>query len=182
VLEAALDLFAEHGVSGTSLQMIADRMGVTKAAVYFQFHAKDEIVEAVLRPAMDELAEILEQADAASSAQARLDVVVTGLVDLAVRHRRLVAMMRGDPSVNQVRDLNPLLGDLTERIGRILLGLDPDAYRRVAVSTFGAGLSLATADPALGDLDDDTLRVELLHCARALFTARPKRPGTAGRR
>jgi AcrR family transcriptional regulator len=32
VLDAALDLFAEHG--GTSLQMIADAIGITKAAVY----------------------------------------------------------------------------------------------------------------------------------------------------
>jgi AcrR family transcriptional regulator len=50
VLEAALDLFAEHGVSGTSLQMIADRMGVTKAAVYHQFRTKEEIVFAVIDP------------------------------------------------------------------------------------------------------------------------------------
>lgn len=40
VLDAALDLFAAHGVSGTSLQMIADRPGVTKAAVYYQFHSR----------------------------------------------------------------------------------------------------------------------------------------------
>ena len=43
ILVAALDLFAEHGVSGTSLQMIADALGVTKAAVYHQFKTKDEI-------------------------------------------------------------------------------------------------------------------------------------------
>ncbi|PRC50878.1 TetR family transcriptional regulator, partial [Mycobacterium sp. ITM-2017-0098] len=37
----------EHGVSGTSLQMIADAMGVTKAAVYRQFKTKEEIVIAI---------------------------------------------------------------------------------------------------------------------------------------
>ena len=47
VLDAALVLIAEHGVSGTSLQMIADAMGVTKAAVYRQFRTKDEIVIAI---------------------------------------------------------------------------------------------------------------------------------------
>ena len=49
VLNAALELFAEHGVSGTSLQMIADHLGVTKAAVYHQFNTKEEIVRAVAR-------------------------------------------------------------------------------------------------------------------------------------
>lgn len=34
VLEAALTLFGEHGVSGTTLQMIADSIGVGKASVY----------------------------------------------------------------------------------------------------------------------------------------------------
>lgn len=169
MLAAALDLFAEHGVSATSLQMIADRMGVTKAAVYFQFHAKDEIVEAVLQPAMDELAEVLSRAEAEGSADAQLDTAVTGLVDLAVRHRRLISILRVDPSVKRVSEQHPAFDGATERLAVILLGPKPDAYRRVAVSTFGAGLSLATADPALADLDDETLRRELVHCARALL-------------
>ena len=33
VVAAALELFSERGVSGTSLQMIADRLGVGKASV-----------------------------------------------------------------------------------------------------------------------------------------------------
>ena len=36
IIDAALELFAEHGVGGTSLQMIADRVGVTKAAFALQ--------------------------------------------------------------------------------------------------------------------------------------------------
>ena len=48
-IDVALELFADHGVGGTSLQMIADALGVTKAAVYHQFRTKDEIVLAVPR-------------------------------------------------------------------------------------------------------------------------------------
>src|SRR5262249_11719535 len=47
IIDAALGLFAEHGVRGTSLQMIADEIGVSKAAVYQQYNTKDEIVLAV---------------------------------------------------------------------------------------------------------------------------------------
>ena len=50
VLEAALHLFAERGVNGTSLQMIADHLGVSKAAIYYQFHTKDDIVLSVGSP------------------------------------------------------------------------------------------------------------------------------------
>jgi predicted DNA-binding protein YlxM (UPF0122 family) len=38
------ELFGQYGVSGTSLQMIAEHIGVTKAAVYHQFRTKEEIV------------------------------------------------------------------------------------------------------------------------------------------
>ncbi|HEY3141184.1 MAG TPA: TetR family transcriptional regulator, partial [Acidimicrobiales bacterium] len=37
IITAALDLFAKHGVGGTSLGMIAKALGVTKAAVFHQF-------------------------------------------------------------------------------------------------------------------------------------------------
>ena len=47
IIEAALREFARNGVGGTSLQMIADDIGVTKAAVYHQYKTKDEIVRAV---------------------------------------------------------------------------------------------------------------------------------------
>ena len=33
----ALQLFAERGYDGTSLREIADRLGITKAAVYYHF-------------------------------------------------------------------------------------------------------------------------------------------------
>jgi hypothetical protein len=45
ILVATLDLFGDHGVSGTSLQMIADAIGVTKAAVYHQSAGKGSIAQ-----------------------------------------------------------------------------------------------------------------------------------------
>lgn len=64
VLDAALDLFATHGVSGTSLQMIADAVGITKAAVYHQFRTKEQIVIAVTERELGHLAPALEAAEA----------------------------------------------------------------------------------------------------------------------
>ena len=64
VMNAALKLIAERGVSGTSLQMIADEMGVTKAAVYRQFRTKEEIVIAITEREMSKLEDALEAAEA----------------------------------------------------------------------------------------------------------------------
>ena len=60
----AFELFADHGVSGTSLQMIADGLGVTKAAVYHQFRTKEEIVLAVAEIELVGLQEALSEAEA----------------------------------------------------------------------------------------------------------------------
>ena len=67
VLQAALELFAEYGVSGTSLQMIADRVGVAKASVYYQFHTKEDIVLTLISPVFDDIARLVKIADAVGS-------------------------------------------------------------------------------------------------------------------
>ena len=47
ILDVALDLFTEQGFDGTSLRQIAERLGVTKAALYYHFTSKDDILMAL---------------------------------------------------------------------------------------------------------------------------------------
>jgi AcrR family transcriptional regulator len=47
ILNVALDLFTEKGFDGTSLREIAERLGVTKAALYYHFASKDDILMAL---------------------------------------------------------------------------------------------------------------------------------------
>lgn len=44
IQEIALKLFIEQGYEGTSLREIAEALGVTKAALYYHFKSKEEIV------------------------------------------------------------------------------------------------------------------------------------------
>ncbi len=53
ILETAQRLFAELGYDATSLQMIADELGLTKAAVYYHFRAKNEILHAIMLPGIE---------------------------------------------------------------------------------------------------------------------------------
>ncbi|MER7761287.1 TetR/AcrR family transcriptional regulator [Streptomyces sp. NPDC097619] len=58
IQDVALDLFAEQGYEKTSLREIAERLDVTKAALYYHFKTKEEILisifEDLTRP-IDEL-------------------------------------------------------------------------------------------------------------------------------
>jgi len=47
ILNVALDLFTEKGFDGASLREIAGRLGVTKAAIYYHFASKDDILLAL---------------------------------------------------------------------------------------------------------------------------------------
>lgn len=47
ILDAAIDVFFEKGVSGASLEEIAERAGVTRGAIYWHFKNKLDIFEAL---------------------------------------------------------------------------------------------------------------------------------------
>jgi AcrR family transcriptional regulator len=49
VLDAALELFLEHGYEGTSMQAVAEQAGVTKPVVYACFPSKEKLFRALLR-------------------------------------------------------------------------------------------------------------------------------------
>src|SRR5499426_1508111 len=99
VITAALDLFSQHGVGGTSLQMIADAIGVTKAAVYHQFRTKDEIVLAAAEAELAKLEAAIEAAEAEPTRERAREVLVDRIVDLAVERRRMESTLLGDPVI-----------------------------------------------------------------------------------
>jgi AcrR family transcriptional regulator len=47
ILDAALELFLAQGYDGTSLRQIAEQLGVTKAALYYHFESKEDILRAL---------------------------------------------------------------------------------------------------------------------------------------
>jgi AcrR family transcriptional regulator len=47
ILDVALDLFIAQGFDATSLRQIAEKLGVTKAALYYHFESKDDILMAL---------------------------------------------------------------------------------------------------------------------------------------
>jgi AcrR family transcriptional regulator len=48
IQQVAVELFTEHGYEGTSLREIAERLDVTKAALYYHFKSKEDIVSSLV--------------------------------------------------------------------------------------------------------------------------------------
>jgi AcrR family transcriptional regulator len=172
MLSVALDLFVHQGVTGTSLQMVADALGVTKAAVYRQFESKADLVLAVSAPALDGMTRLADAAEGYRSGARRRDAVLSGLVDLVVENRRLAAVMVPDPMVCRMVEEHPLLRSAIERVHHLLTGPDPDAETLVKVAVVGGGLMMVGRDPLLVELDDEVLRRHLLDAARRTLRLR----------
>jgi AcrR family transcriptional regulator len=47
ILDVALDLFTDQGFDGTSMREIAERLGISKPAIYYHFTSKEEILTAL---------------------------------------------------------------------------------------------------------------------------------------
>jgi AcrR family transcriptional regulator len=169
IIQTALHLFAEHGVSGTSLQMIADAIGVTKAAVYHQFRTKDEIVLGVAESELSKLKAALDAAEAEESRPKAQEVLLTQVIDLAVTHRRLVSVLQNDPVMVRFLADHASFQDLTERMYAILVGDATGAEARVPAAMLSAAIGGAVMHPLVVDLDDETLRFHLLHFTRVLL-------------
>ena len=171
ILQTAQRLFAERGYDATSLQMIADEMGLTKAAVYYHFRAKNDILLAAMRPGLLRLQALLDEAAAIRGRRARIEHLVDGMVDFLVQNRHYAVMAATDPAARRdQRDAESAA--LRQRGLTLLYGDNPTGAQRLAAS---AVFFIPDCLPDLVDLTDEELREALqtmvLHMLRV-----PSRP------
>jgi AcrR family transcriptional regulator len=168
IIEAALLLFAEHGIGGTSLQMIADSIGVTKAAVYHQYQTKDQIVLAVAEVVLAGLEGALGIAEAEPSRSRAREALVAEMIDLAVERRRMAAVLQRDPVMLRFLEEHEPFRRVMERVNRLLMAGRSSPRARVRAATLASAIAGAVVHPLVLDLDDETLRSQLLQQARKL--------------
>jgi len=166
ILDAAQRLFNEHGYDATSLQMIADELGLTKAAVYYHFRAKNEILQAIMLPGIERLKALLDDAAAIRGRRARLEFLVSGFVDFLVQNRHYAVMAATDPAARRDK-LDDESATLRQRGLTLLFGDNPTGAQRLAG---GATFFIPECLPDLVDLTDeelrDALQTMLLHMLR----------------
>lgn len=179
IISAALELFARNGVGGTSLQMIADTIGVTKAAVYHQYSTKGEIVLAAAEAELERLEAIICTAEAEPSRVRARRTLVTGMIDLAVAHRRTVSTILNDPVIVRFFAEHESFHHIMDRMSRVLMGDDIGHEARVSTAMLTAAISGTVMHPLVTGLDDETLRSQLQQLAVRLLPAMKVKPGAS---
>ena len=94
VLDTAVAAFIESGYDATSIGMIATRLGLSKAAVYHHYPAKEEMLGAALDQALGGLEGVLlEEGALTGSAEERLAFVLRGAVDILASRLPYVTLL-----------------------------------------------------------------------------------------
>jgi AcrR family transcriptional regulator len=61
ILSVAIEAFIEHGYDATSMGVLAERLGLSKSAVYHHFSSKEELLDRALGEALDGLEGVLAE-------------------------------------------------------------------------------------------------------------------------
>jgi AcrR family transcriptional regulator len=177
ILAVAQELFAAYGYAGTSVADITNRLGMSKAALYYHFRSKTEILQALLQEPIAAYSRLAEGAAGPLGTRELLGAVIDTTADL----RALVDVIGNDPSAQSaLQDLLPRSREINEAITAALAGPQPDpatiirAHAAYAAAKNGTLALLAARGGRLSQLD----RAELLAAAeRALISIdRPAAP------
>ncbi len=181
ILDVALELFNEQGYDKTSLREIAERLGVTKAALYYHFERKEDILlelhlrlHALGNEMLDALDRIGDDADAVAVWPNLVDAFIDQVLanrDLFLVHQRNQSAFESIVDNERHRAENE---DIEERFRRFLASpAIPLADRvRMACSIGAVFAALMGAASMFGDVDLDEVATHVRRAVHDLFPAR----------
>lgn len=183
ILEEAVKLFYERGFSGTTLDDIAGKLGVTKPFIYTHFRSKVELLEAVCRPTIEmSLNAIAQAAQHEGTAADRLHRGVVDFTKVVLQRQGNIAVyFREEKHLSEagLAEINAL----RKRFDRVLSDLLQEGVNngefqvediRVAALAIGGMVSWAyTWYQPEGRLSFDDISARLAHFVLQMVAAQP---------
>lgn len=164
LLEGALEVFAERGFHGASVEDICERAGFTRGAFYSNFGSKDELVLALFQATTDRLLEQIEALlpELANQPGTLLDAVL-GLLDDAAPDQRQWHLISTEFTLHALRDpeaaralnkqramfrasLTRLVEEIAETSG-MTLSVPPEQFVRMVIALHEGARSQSLLEP-----------------------------------
>lgn len=162
----ALELFSTKGFEQTSLREIAERVGLTKASLYYHYSSKQALLLAVVEPMITGWRAIADDAESLDHTSRNVRLVVTQCLDVLLRNRAIVGVFQRDPA--GVAVVAKSLWEDSLALGRKLVGwlsgpspTTADQLRAVAAMEV-LGAVLAATTYGIEGASEDELRAVLL--------------------
>lgn len=177
VQRVALALFTTKGFEATSLREIAEALGISKAALYYHFASKDDIVRSVVAARLDEVAELLAWVRSQKPGPDLVERAVLRWID-STAVDKLHGIRFANTNPNTVRDLGAKAGikEGLAAVAEFLAGRGADPRRQLLVRMALFSLNSA-AMAAMGTRRTDE---EIIAAAREMALAllgRLREPG-----
>ncbi|MFG2962921.1 MULTISPECIES: TetR/AcrR family transcriptional regulator [unclassified Streptomyces] len=153
IQDVALELFAEQGYEKTSLREIAERLDVTKAALYYHFKTKEEILVSVFEDLTQPIQDLIEWgADQPHTLEIKLEIVRRYSQALSEAGPLFRFMQENQATVRELR-----IGDTFKDRMRGLrsIFIDPDAPLTDQVRCISAMFTLHAGMFVMQDLEGD---------------------------
>lgn len=164
VFRAAVELIAELGYAATTVEAIADRAGVAKGTVFYNFGSKEALFTALLEHSITKLGDALAASASAGSESAldALDAVVLGQLRFFEEHGPFARVLLAEM-------WRTAWQEAVARLRESALGVYADVLRRAAANgEIRADLDVETAATAVFGM---VLTVSIER--RALYPDRP---------
>jgi AcrR family transcriptional regulator len=176
ILKIALDLFNEQGFEGTSMREVAERLGVTTAALYYHFPSKDHMLISLVRPILERTdALIASSRSAANSVDARR-ALLSSYLDLLLDCRDLYRFLGRDVGALNRQGIGTRMEEQERKLRTLLVG--PQAKAKAHIRAMAAIGALQR--PVISSLAEVELRSErepILEAAMAVLTYHHHRGG-----
>ncbi len=172
ILDIALDLFVRKGYAETSLREIAAELGFSKAALYYHFESKQDILLA-LHMRLHSLADgVLPLLDVDAIAGDTWERLIDRLIGFALRNRRLIELhlrnreatadLHRDVALQNHGELHHRDDDLENRFQTLLRDPAVPTERRVRMmASMGAVAGTLLGASAFADVPDAELESAL---------------------
>jgi len=166
----ALELFSNKGFEQTSLREIAERVGLTKASLYYHYSSKQSLLLAVVEPVITGWRTIVDDTSRLERTSETVRHVVERCLDVFITNRAVAGIFQRDAAGVAVvlGELWDDRTDLGKRLVAWLAGPSPTAEDRLraiaAMEVLGAVLTSATYQDD-GEFTEDELRAVLSRAA-----------------
>ncbi|MGZ3145471.1 TetR/AcrR family transcriptional regulator [Lentzea chajnantorensis] len=136
ILTTARELFAAKGVQQTSLQEIADRLGITKPALYYHFSSREELIRSIVEPLLNDGQSFLEQMERRADVAPR--ELLEGFFDFHHRYRADMLFLLTEMTTLAELGLIDVVLSWRARLSRLIFGDHPTLEQEArAVLAFG---------------------------------------------
>ncbi len=120
LIEVGREVFAERGYEATSVEILAERAGVSKPILYEHFGGKEGLYAVIVDREIDHVVSMISASIAEGTPRERVESAALAFLSYVEQHPAGFSVLAHDaPSASRGTNMTSLLNEVAERVGRV---------------------------------------------------------------